>query len=254
NSVLSHDLIEGLHGRAELVSDIIVYEGFSSGYLDHARRWHRWVRGDWQLLPWLAPRVPGRDGTRLPNRLSLLDRWKITDHLRRSLVPPSLVALALAGWFLLPGSPWVWTALTIAAPGAYLFTDLVTGLARGRRRGVMLSTMRRLRDHAGRWALAVVFMVNDAVVAADAIVRSLWRRLSGRGLLGGTPGAPVAARLATLDPRAAAWRGMWPSPAVALLAATGLALVAPGSLLPAAPLLVLWFFAPEIAISASRAR
>ena len=254
NSVLSHDLIEGLHGRAALVSDIIVYEGFSSGYLDHARRWHRWVRGDWQLLPWLAPRVPGRDGTRLPNRLSLLDRWKIADNLRRSLVPPSLVALALAGWFLLPGSPWVWTALTIAAPGAYLFTDLVTGLARGRRRGVMLSTMRRLRDHAGRWALAVVFMVNDAVVAADAIVRSLWRRLSGRRLLEWTSAAHVAARLATLDPRAAAWRGMWPSPAVALLAATGLALVAPGSLLPAAPLLVLWFFAPEIAISASRAR
>ena len=253
-SILSHDLIEGLHGRAGLASDIIVYEGFPSGYLDHARRWHRWVRGDWQLLPWLLPRVPGRGGGRLANRLSLLDRWKITDNLRRSLVSVSLVALALAGWLLLPGSPWVWTALTVAVPGAYLFTDLVTGLARGRRRGVVMSTMRQLRDHAGRWALAVVFLVNDAALAADAIARTLRRLVARRRLLEWTSAAHVAARFAALDPHRAAWREMWPSPAFALLAGLALALANPASLLPAAPLLVLWLVAPEIAVRVSRAQ
>ena len=38
---------------------------FPASYVDYARRWHRWVRGDWQLLPWLAGTVPGGDGRAL---------------------------------------------------------------------------------------------------------------------------------------------------------------------------------------------
>ena len=254
NSILSHDLFEGLHGRVGLASDIIVYEGFPSGYLDHARRWHRWVRGDWQLLPWLGRGVPGRNGTRLPNRLSFLDRWKILDNLRRSLTPISLVALALAGWFLLHGNPWVWTILTVAAPGAYLFTDLVTGLARGRRRGVVQSTLRRLADHVGRWALAVTFLINDAALATTAISRSLWRLRSGLHLLEWTSTAHMAARFAAADQRTAAWRQMWSSPALAILVAVGLGLSNPGAFASAMPLIVLWFLAPEIAVHVSRSR
>src|SRR3546814_7225860 len=77
NTLLSHDLFEGLHGRAALASDIIVYESFPTGYLDFAWRWHRWVRGDWQILLWLFPFVPGRDGRWLRNRFGWLDRLKI---------------------------------------------------------------------------------------------------------------------------------------------------------------------------------
>ncbi|HAK63976.1 MAG TPA: cellobiose phosphorylase, partial [Alphaproteobacteria bacterium] len=129
NALLSHDLFEGVHGRTALASDIVLYEGFPSEYREYTRRWHRWVRGDWQLLPWLAAQAPGQNGTRLANRLSWLDRWKIIENFRRSLNPFSLVLLAAAGWFVLPGSPWVWTVLALAAPGAFVFTELVTGLA-----------------------------------------------------------------------------------------------------------------------------
>src|SRR3546814_2651726 len=45
------------------------YESFPTGYLDFAWRWHRWVRGDWQILLWLFPFVPGRDG-----------RWRSEEH------------------------------------------------------------------------------------------------------------------------------------------------------------------------------
>ncbi len=254
NSLLSHDLFEGLHGRAALASDIIVYEGFPSGYLDYARRWHRWVRGDWQLLPWLSVRVPGRDGTYQPNRLSLLDRLKIFDNLRRSLVPVSLVALALAGWFLLHGDPVVWTVLAVATPGAYLFTDLVTGLARGRRRGVVQSTFRRLADHIARWSLAVVFLINDAATATTAIASTLWRLWSGSHLLEWTSAAHTAAAFAAAHPRRAAWRHMWLSPGVSLAVALGLAIAKPAALVAAAPLLLLWLVAPEIAVRVSRPR
>jgi cyclic beta-1,2-glucan synthetase len=76
NTVLSHDLFEGLYARTALVSDIEVVDDYPSSVLAHTRRQHRWVRGDWQLLPWLLPFVPARGGwTR--NRLPLFARWKI---------------------------------------------------------------------------------------------------------------------------------------------------------------------------------
>ena len=98
NALLSHDLFEGVHGRAGLVSDVHLFEESPGDVVTYARRLHRWTRGDWQLLPWLWITVPTRDGGRIRNDLSLLDRWKILDNLRRSLLAPSLLALPLVGW------------------------------------------------------------------------------------------------------------------------------------------------------------
>ena len=55
-SVLSHDILEGGFLRAGFVSDVQVADGFpgrEGAYLD---RMHRWVRGDWQNLPFLIRR------------------------------------------------------------------------------------------------------------------------------------------------------------------------------------------------------
>ena len=57
NAVLSHDLLEGIHGRTALGSDMVLYEDYPPNYLASSRRSHRWIRGDWQLLPWLLPRL-----------------------------------------------------------------------------------------------------------------------------------------------------------------------------------------------------
>ena len=67
-----------------------------SSVLAHARRQHRWVRGDWQILFWLFPIVPTRAGLER-NRLPLISRWKILDNLRRSLVAPAVLAAAGRG-------------------------------------------------------------------------------------------------------------------------------------------------------------
>ena len=106
NALLSHDLFEGLHARAALVSDVELVDEYPSSVLTHARRQHRWIRGDWQILLWLLPFVPSRRGLKR-NTLPLISRWKIFDNLRRSLVPPTLLALLVAGWTVLPGSPLV---------------------------------------------------------------------------------------------------------------------------------------------------
>jgi cyclic beta-1,2-glucan synthetase len=91
-----------------------VVDDYPSSVLVHARRQHRWVRGDWQILLWLFPFVPTRTGLAW-NRLSLISRWKILDNLRRSLVAPATVALFLAAWTYLPGSPATWTLAALAA-------------------------------------------------------------------------------------------------------------------------------------------
>ncbi|WGT51329.1 GH36-type glycosyl hydrolase domain-containing protein [Thioclava nitratireducens] len=246
NAILSHDLFEGLHGRAALASDIVFYENFPGNYPEFTRRWHRWIRGDWQLLPWLRRTVPGRGEKQLKNPLSPLDRWKIIDNLRRSLIPPVLVLLALIGWLLVPSDAFVWSVLTVVAPGVYLVTDSIAGFIRGRRRGVVRERTRQFLDHARRWTLAVVFMAHEAFVSLDAICRVLWRMMvSRRRMLEWTSSAHVAT--ADSADRRRAWQEMAGAPILALAMAATLMAFAPEALPGAAPLLLLWLISPEIA-------
>ena len=62
NTQLSHDLFEGLFARAGFVSDVELFEGFPGHYEVAASRQHRWVRGDWQLLPWILGTARSRGG------------------------------------------------------------------------------------------------------------------------------------------------------------------------------------------------
>ena len=57
NLVLSHDLLEGCYARSGLLSEVLLYEQYPNYYLSDVARRSRWIRGDWQLLNWLKPRV-----------------------------------------------------------------------------------------------------------------------------------------------------------------------------------------------------
>ena len=253
NCLLSHDLWEGLHGRAGLVSDIIVYESFPASYGEFARRWRRWVRGDWQLLPWLFRWVPGPDGIRLRNRLTVFDRLRIWDNMRRSLVPTSVLLLLLGGWFVLPGRAVFWTLWALLLPAAWLFTDLVTGLARGRRRGVLTGTLFQAGQHVGRWVLQITFLLADTATALHAITVTMLRLRRGQDLLEWTSAAHVSAALTPDNWRGHQWRETWVSPVLALVMLLAFAFQ-PQALAIAAPLLALWIAAPEIAAWTGRAR
>ncbi len=139
NALLSHDLFEGLYARTALVTDIEVVDDYPSSVLAHARRQHRWVRGDWQILWWLFPFVPTRSGLRR-NRLPLISRFKILDNLRRSLMAPASLALLLAAWTILPGSPWLWTLARLERPGL----QPVSADSQGDRRSATAAAVARL--------------------------------------------------------------------------------------------------------------
>ncbi len=146
NALLSHDLFEGLYARTALVSDVEVVDDYPANVLAHARRQHRWVRGDWQILAWLFPLVPTPEGF-AKNRLPLISQWKILDNLRRSLVRSRAPRLFGAAWTVLPGSPLAWTLGGLAVVAFPLVASLFQLLERrpvaragarprpGRRRG-----------------------------------------------------------------------------------------------------------------------
>ncbi len=82
NAILSHDLFEGSFARCGFVSDVELFEEFPSHTGVADMRSHRWIRGDWQLLPWIC----GRRWRSVP----ALARWKMVENLRRSLSGPAL--------------------------------------------------------------------------------------------------------------------------------------------------------------------
>ncbi len=253
NHLLSHDLFEGIHGRAGLVTDVILLEDYPPNYLIYARRLHRWVRGDWQLLPWLLPRVPHHGSDTLPNILSPLSRWKILDNLRRSLVAPALLAFLIAAWLWLPGSALLWTAVAVATAAMPPITSLLTALMR-RLRG--LSTewdSDAWRIMVGRLLLNLIFLPCEAVRVVDAIVSSLVRMfLTRRNLLQWTTSAHTLRLFGQETRIGVLWRQMLAAPLFALTLLLLVVLFNGPALPVAAPLLLVWLAAPEIAYRIGR--
>jgi cellobiose phosphorylase len=254
NALLSHDLFEGSFARSALATDIEVFEDHPSSYDVYTRRQHRWIRGDWQLLRWLAFRVPGERG-RVRNDLSALSLWKIFDNLRRSLVPPALLLWLAAAWLVLPGSPFVWSALAVLTIAFPIVFHLAEGLSI-HPRGVpwtshFWSVWGDAMDNCAQFALRVAFLPHLAVVSLDAAVRATWRQfVSHRGLLDWTTAAASERSRAESLPAYFRRMGAGWTLAVALAAAT--AWFAPGSLVAASPFLLLWFVAPALAAQLSR--
>lgn len=112
NLVLSHDLLEGCYARSGLLSEVLLYEQYPNYYLSDVARRSRWIRGDWQLLNWLKPRVRKADGTRVRNPLTALSYWKLLDNLRRSLVAPSLLVLLFFTLLWVP-NPFYWLGILL---------------------------------------------------------------------------------------------------------------------------------------------
>jgi len=248
--VLSHDLIEGAHARAGLLSDVTLYEQAPARHASETARVHRWTRGDWQLLPWLWRRVgvlPGRPR----NPLSTLSQWKLLDNLRRSLVPASLLLVLGLGWTLLP-TPALWTAVVVAVLG---LVPLAAQAAASTRR---LFSFGHHPTVAGppafsAWALRLLqqlaLLPDETRLLLDAIVRTLWRlRVSHKHLLAWTASAelPRGARPGSLAALREALAAAPAGPLLALAGATTLALLRPEALPAALPLLLLWGLAPLI--------
>jgi cyclic beta-1,2-glucan synthetase len=181
NTLLSHDLLEGILGRAGLISDITLIEDYPQNYYEQVARQRRWIRGDWQLLPWLLR--PARFGV----NFSSISYWKIIHNLLRSLLSPALMVTILLGIAFVPNLAWLWILLPLVSFGIPLVNALVNSLKQ---------TLQSMRQKAiwpslwpvfMRWLFAIAFLPYEAYFALDAIAVTLYRLfISKRKLLSWT--------------------------------------------------------------------
>jgi cyclic beta-1,2-glucan synthetase len=248
NSILSHDLFEGLHGRCGLVTDITLFDDYPLQYLAFMHRLHRWVRGDWQLLPWLLPKVPSQGSEKICNNFSMLGRWKIFDNLRRSLVASATLALLLGGWLLLPNSVLVWTVLALSPYIMEFLTTLLSNLRNRKPNDPPDVTAQPLRKTALRLALDIVFLPHRVLVELDAILATLVRlTITRKHLLQWMTAAHTVYLLGRELKAAVAWREMVTASLLALAILVGMIAWNHINLLLAAPLLFVWLLSPYIA-------
>jgi cyclic beta-1,2-glucan synthetase len=206
NQVLSHDLLEGALARCATVTDISLMEDAPFHADVAASRVHRWTRGDWQLLPllWRSCWQP----LRWP--LGGINRWKMFDNLRRSLVAPASLALLVVA-LALPGagpgvslllSPWAALALVLAALCAGPVMGAVAGFSPSRdsvakRHFYAPAGLDLLRALLGGLWLAAQ-LLQQALAAADAVGRAVFRMtISHRLLLQWTTAAAAQAAAKT---------------------------------------------------------
>jgi cyclic beta-1,2-glucan synthetase len=246
NTLLSHDLFEGIYGRAALVTDITLYEEYPWRYMAYARRLRRWIRGDWQLLPWLFPIVQTQNGPSR-NRLSLINLWKIFDNLRRSLLPPTMLMFLVTGWLFLPGSPLVWTLLVLLPSTLPIIAQTILHAKHHFKQMTLAQILKPSELPLTRWALSIIFLPFEALLMLGAIRTTLVRLLVARKNLLQWTTAANAARLFGSDIHYETLREMRGSIIFTIVLLIVITIFNPTALWAALPLLIAWLFAPETA-------
>jgi cyclic beta-1,2-glucan synthetase len=248
NTLLSHDLFEGLYGRAGLVTDIVFYEEYPPNYASHVKRLHRWVRGDWQLLPWLFPQVPIRKGNREENSFTTIDKWKIFDNLRRSLLSPTTMLSFIAGWILFGDKAWIWTMIMLLVTAFPLFNNVVTALSSRFILGSKANLISNLKNAFLRWVFYLIFLPYDALIMLDAIVTTLVRVfISHKRLLQWQTSAHTIRLFGKQHHITTIWQRMIGAPLLSIAIGILLYFLNQPGLWTSLILLVVWFFSPQIA-------
>jgi cellobiose phosphorylase len=248
NLILSHDLLEGCHARAGLLSDVLLYEEYPSRYGIDIMRRKRWIRGDWQLIRWLLPVVPGFNGRLQKNTLSGLSKWKLFDNLRRSMFPFALTILFLIGWIVLPQA-WLWT---LSGIGIILIPSLIIYIIDMLRKtpDMLLSqhiafVSRSAIMNLSQVGFTLLTLPYEAFSNLEAIFRTLWRMLiSHRRLLEWNPintkGRKLRFNLTD------SYGKMWVSPLIVIMTVSYFVISKQAIPLVSIPILLLWFASPAI--------
>ncbi len=163
DAILSHDMIEGMLCGSGMLSDTAFCEGAPQNFASDMMRTHRWIRGDWQLLPVIAAKID----------IALRDRLRIIGNLLRSLREISIFAVLLASMWL-------------NAPNAF---------AVGMIFAYFEAILHPLRDRGAAWkkcTFELAVLPVRAWIAADAIIRTLYRLAVSRAhLMDWVPAADV---------------------------------------------------------------
>jgi cyclic beta-1,2-glucan synthetase len=254
NTVLSHDLLEGIFARAGLASDIEVVEEFPSRYDVASARQHRWTRGDWQLLPWLFGARPGVRGAARRGAMPAMGRWKLLDNLRRSLSAPTALLAFISAWLLPFDAAMAWTGYVLFTVVLPPFLPALAGLMQARTRASLRNRLKALRGDLTlgllQSAFLLMFLAHQAWLMVDAATRALYRQFIARRRLLEWTTAAQSAEAGRFGSRV--WSQIGASAAFAAAIGVVVSLAGQRTWLIALPFAALWVFSPAMARLASR--
>jgi cyclic beta-1,2-glucan synthetase len=248
DSILSHDLIEGAYARTGLLSDVEVVDDYPTSFSAMNRRKHRWIRGDWQISPWLFFHVRDGIGRVVKNPINHLSRWKILDNLRRALTDMTLFAALLYAWFAAPEVAVRWTLVVLGVLLLPIYARLFLSLIHARRnlfsRDFWNTTCQDWASSHARMFFRLAFLCHQALVEADAAIRTLVRmKLTHRHMLEWETAADSESTTRGVHIVDQYVRG---SAILSVAITVVLAISHPAALAAALPFLALWAMLPKI--------
>jgi len=255
NTILSHDLIEGLYARCGCVNDVDLIEDHPSQYLVDISRRNRWIRGDWQIIRWLFPTVPDGTGRIIHNSLSLTAKWMIFDNLRRSLVSPAIFFLILIVCIFFPEDIFLWTTVMLSIFFLPIFIQTIWGLCIKPGKVAWDYHVRHTLDlqlrHLFQEILQIIFLPFETSMNIDAILKAFWRRMfTGRNLLEWQTARSAERRAGTSF--ISVLKRMWSNPAIGIFCCIIVFHDESPSFVAATVLGALWILAPAVAWFISR--
>jgi cyclic beta-1,2-glucan synthetase len=177
NTVLSHDLLEGAYARTGLVSDVLFFESFPLQFNTYLHRLHRWVRGDWQIFTWLFPKVKNYRGEKEKNTLAFLEKWKIFDNLRRSILSFVFVSGILLGIIF---EIWPLFSIVVLAFILPFLLSLFSYFSKSHKNISLLNRFFRLKQiviaEIGRIIFRFIFLLAHCYIELSAIFQVFIRR------------------------------------------------------------------------------
>ncbi len=249
NSVLSHDLIESAYARAGLLSDVEVVDDYPSSFSALNRRKHRWMRGDWQISPWLLSRVKDGTGKLVRNPVNHISRWKILDNLRRAVTEMTIFAALVYTWLAVPEHTIRWTVVLLGILIFPVYLRLFVGLIHT---GRDVFSRNIWKNFVQEWALShariffrLAFLLHQTLMELDAAIRTLIRMTITRQRMLEWETAEDAESATRGTHVVDKYVGVSVTLAIALGAA--IAIVHPSALLAATPFLALWALLPQVA-------
>ena len=238
NRVLSHDALEGAFLRGGYMGDAELTDKFPADILSYYRRLHRWTRGDWQNLPWLFRRG---------KHLSDIDRFRLFDSIRRSLVAPLTFLAFIAAFFSSSRELTAAALIALLSFAFHLVITVIRDLFRDERELRIRCHSTIVRGVGGAFvqtALKLIFLPYEAYICSTAAVTALWRMsVTHSGLLNWTPVSVFEGKAQGAKKYI---RAMWFAPCIAFITL----LLSPSIIGKASA--IIWLFSPLLAFSFSK--
>ncbi len=171
--ILSHDILEGGILNTLYCGEIEFNDSFPPTTKGYFSRNHRWLRGDFQNFRFV-----------MDKRFSLLTKLKLSDNISRGLTPVySVISLFLSAIFGYT-VPALIVVISLTLPYLWgLIPTAIKGFGFSNTREFYSPFLSQSRTLVCRMLGEIIFLIKNGVQAADTLIRTVYRVLSGKRLL-----------------------------------------------------------------------